>query len=365
MKQEKVSLQQRRNMIIKNSIIMLVLLVVIFLATMSWFTVRKSYKATGINIMTEEPEIVQFALPDEEGSYPADDEAYVDHLQLEDGLADIFAYFDKDVTSDGLNFFLPTLKYSNGLKVVDDDKGWTKAINGEDYVSVDFYVRSNKSNLYVSENSYLAAGSTKVLTKELSTSQDDSYYDSYDRVSPYGNFSADGIVGAMRVSLVQSGITDETTGAKSCNFLWIPRPDLYLDGINELTLYDGVLKDYIIPDITFEKGSTYEHNYYYPSDESEANAISGNGMTEKTYEGAVASVVEEQVSYAGYTPLLGENYQVSDATMVASDVTIGEETYYIYKYTLNIWIEGTDAEARRALNGGVFNLCLKFNTGEQ
>ena len=51
-----------------------------------------------------------------------------------------------------------------------------------------------------------------------------------------------------------------------------------------------------------------------------------------------------------FTPGTGEN---------DNRETIG---YYVYKYTLNIWIEGEDAEARRSMNNGVFSLELDFGT---
>jgi hypothetical protein len=38
--------------------------------------------------------------------------------------------------------------------------------------------------------------------------------------------------------------------------------------------------------------------------------------------------------------------------------------YYIHKFVMNIWVEGCDAEARRALNNGKFNLDIKFCTDD-
>ena len=75
---------------------------------------------------------------------------------------------------------------------------------------------------------------------------------------------------------------------------------------------------------------------------------------------------------AGSNVVLGQNINISrnlvhpvqnseKSTLVvnSSNKTVSDN-YYVTKYTMFIWIEGTDAEARRAMDGGQFDLELNF-----
>ena len=233
-------------------------------------------------------------------------------------------------------------------------------------------------------------------------------------------FSSDAIVGAMRVSLegclvdgvsTNNGVTSETSydggnwNTKSdLRFLWLPRPDVYLstdDNSNNWRLYTGIKPSYsqaADPTLTMDQiaelnaiaDKTYAHSFY------EGNTITGGvkkGLTAHKYSDAQVKQVSGSdpnvpsyfkvsdttdntyLGTNGYYPTLGQtqnitgspaqaNLNTSKAIQFTAVQGDNRETtgYYVYKYTLNIWIEGEDAEARRSMNNGVFSLELDFGT---
>ena len=330
------------------------------------------------------------------------------------GLKDGRKVIADDVWTDGLS----SREALTNDSTLDDDQ--------YNYISFDFYIRSKQQNINVTGESFLAAGSeigyqddehTKVDAKPL---KGDSIY----RCSSYGAqegtanaFSSDAIVGAMRVSLVGclvDGVNSsgkETTynggtwDAKSdLRFLWLPRPDIYLktdDNSNNWRLFTGIKPSYDaqtdsslsasqIAELNNIAAQTYCHSFY------EGNTVTGDvkkTMTPHKYNDTVVKAVDgaetnsvfkvsntkndSQLGNTGHTPTLGQSAKITgepdEANLKSSKkikFTAGTEPgdnrettgYYVYKYTLNIWIEGEDAEARRSMNNGVFSLELDFGT---
>lgn len=235
-------------------------------------------------------------------------------------------------------------------------------------------------------------------------------------------FSSDAIVGAMRVSLVgclvdgvSSGVETTYNGgtwdAKSdLRFLWLPRPDIYLktdDNSNNWRLFTGikptgnVAQDGLTADQVNELANqTYCHSFYegeYVKNSQGQFVLDSNGqkipknLTEHKYDdGAVKEITEADesvpscfkvssanIGVVNKIPSLGQSAKITgepdEANLKSSKkikFTAGTEPgdnrettgYYVYKYTLNIWIEGEDAEARRSMNNGVFSLELDFGT---
>lgn len=217
------------------------------------------------------------------------------------------------------------------------------------------------------------------------------------------------------------GVTTETNyngGTWDANselrFLWLPRPDVYLqtdDNSNNWKLYTGIK-----PSGNSAQGSlteaqvnaladkTYAHSFYegeYVQNsqgqfvlDSQGNKIPKNLKAHKYSDSLVKSVSGSDASVpsvfkvsdtrsdthlgeTGHYPTLGQSVKVtgdpaqahldtSSAIRFTAGTAQGDnrETtgYYVYKYTLNIWIEGEDAEARRSMNNGVFSLELAFGT---
>ena len=78
---------------------------------------------------------------------------------------------------------------------------------------------------------------------------------------------------------------------------------------------------------------------------------------------------DSKTKISSAAPSLGQNVDVSDYGNFERelvDLVVNEnqyqvtEKYYLTKYTVRVWIEGSDSEARRAMDGGQFNLSLTF-----
>lgn len=352
-----------RRLTSKNSILLLVMLVCIFLSTWAWFAADKlDATASGLSVKTENPSTLELALPNEDGSYPTADSAYSSTLDF-DKQASIIRTMITDVTSDGLHFIIPTTTQSDGIRIVQKDQAWNRAKADSEYVSIPFYVRSQTPNIYVSQYSRVNA--------ELEDSDGNVV-----NKSDAANISRNGVVGAMRVSIVDMtksiSNTAYTPKTADMKFLWIPRPDLYLHTPTDSTweLKTNIQKDTTLYGEVKAKDETYIHEYWQIRSNEEIGLQSGTGVDKTSLPDAVASLYKED----GLTPTLGVNKsigngQIFDDTAGESGeyvdmttVTMNGKNYYVYKFVMNIWIEGSDAEARRALNNGEFDINISFCT---
>lgn len=417
---------------IKNLILMAVVLVVILAAIFAWYTENYEVTASETSISAKGADNVELALPNDDGSFPISNSKW--STQLDFKLSGYLKNLVKDVTSNGQQFAMPNFEAASGLeqgrKVIADDV-WVDGLSSKEaltndkvndddqynYISLDFYIRSKQQNINVTGESFLAAAS------EAAESAKPLKGDSVYRCSSYGAaegnqnaFSADAVVGAMRISLLgapvdsvstSNGVTTETgyggvsgenawSTAAQLRFLWLPRPDIYLktdNNSNNWRLYTGIK-----PSGNSDQGdltgtqldeiakSTYTHSFY------EGQTVTGGvkkGLEKKNYSDAQVYLVPEtdttanvfhvtkisstdsQVGTTGYTPTFGQSANVaSGAPETSKNIQFtaapndNRETsgYYVYKFTLNIWIEGEDAEARRSMNNGEFNLELDFGT---
>lgn len=347
----------------KNSILLLVMLVCIFLSTWAWFAAGKlDATASGLSVKTENPSTLELALPNEDGSYPTEDSAYSSTLDF-DKQASIIRTMITDVTSDGLHFIIPTTTQSDGIRIVQKDQAWNRAKADSEYVSIPFYVRSQAPNIYVSQSSQVRA-----------TLKDESGV--VNKSDASANISRNGVVGAMRVSIVDMtksiSKSDYTPKTADMKFLWIPRPDLYLHTPTDSTweLKTNIQKDTTLYGEVKAKDETYIHEYWRIRNSDEMDLQSGMGVDKTSLPGAVASI------YKGddLTPTLGVNKTIGNGKIFDESVgesgdyvnmettTMNGKDYYVYKFVMNIWIEGSDAEARRALNNGEFDIDISFCT---
>jgi hypothetical protein len=206
---------------------------------------------------------------------------------------------------------------------------------------------------------------------------------------------------------------DNTNRPCQLSKLWIPRPDLVLKAKTTLDgweLYNGVTAgnsntlDFGGETVTFGQ-LTRRHEFFQPSgadgtpksytgeiltnrnvahmtssDTSAEKTISkrtGTGVSESTWRDTDDNsklIVSKTVNGTSYATL-GQDAVISsldysdnawvqstlkrDATVPDSDTT-NFRNYYVFKYKMRIWIEGTDTEARRAMDGGTFNLHLEL-----
>ena len=310
---KKIAIGDKRFVITKNLIMMLVMLVVIFVAIFAWYSNNDTVTASGTQISAKSADNVELALPNDDGSFPISNNKWDTNLQFAD--SGYLKNLVKDITSNGKQFAVPTFEAAKGLKdgrkVIADDV-WTEGLSSRvaltnestldddqyNYISFDFYIRSKQKDINVTGESFLAAGSETGYqdadhpsptedveerrsegAKSLVKNDSKSIY----RTSSYGaaegqigSFSSDAIIGAMRVSLVgapvdgveqSGGLYRETTydggtwEAKSdLRFLWLPRPDIHLntdDNSNNWTLTTDINKTNPLA------AETYCHQFYY------------------------------------------------------------------------------------------------------
>ena len=413
---KKIAIGDKRFVITKNLIMMLVMLVVIFVAIFAWYSNNDTVTASGTQISAKSADNVELALP-VNGEFPVNNSEWKTEINFNS--SEYLKNLVKDVTSNGEQFAVPNFEAAKGLKdgrkVIANDV-WTDGLSSKDalinssvldddqynYVSFDFYVRSKSKKINVTADSFLAAGSELGIDKDGEIADTPAKKplvgaDVY-RCSTYGAaegspnaFSSDAIIGAMRISIVgapvstaskTNDVVSETVGTKSLRFLWLPRPDIYLNTSNDQN--EWTLSTGIKPNST-NADKTYCHSFYYGKTIEETNVK--KGLEKRTYwdtavkapEGYtkpdyfyVSKVTNSTDFSNNYYPTLGQSAEVAnDAPDSSAQIEFIKDDpndnrsidgYYVYKYTMNIWIEGEDAEARRSMNNGVFSLELDFGT---
>lgn len=324
----------------KNSIVMIVMLVVIVLATMAWFSLSRYSEALDVVVGTEDSSVIRFAMPESDGSYPTSESKYFNYLNFQEKMGEQkMDTFTQEVTGDGVNFVIPSFKSGVSPLEVDTESVGTEAYANDDYLSLTFYVRSTKKDIFIQNDSCIETGDNP-LTGDIYNSTETTTVDNIENLSSSGNFSKNGIAGAIRVALID--VMDVDQAAKptldNLQYLWIPRPDLSLVENNDVfTLFKGVTE-----------GDSYKHTYFSPN--------TGNTGLEfkETTDKLLLPKVSENPDDA---PCFEENVPVTSTGKV---VTLNKKTYYMYKFTVNMWLEGSDNESSNALNGGEFQLRMNF-----
>lgn len=384
----------------KNFILMLVMLVVIIMTISAWFTLHKDVSANTMKVEAESTEIdIAPCIKTYDSSYNVLTDGPGEFgPRLEFSAPDDFGSFTKDCTGDGVDLIVPDFNVTNDYDNVRRTTGKDVNINvpgkaavsqefsrienlkhpDQDpleyqYMEFEFYVRSKNETLRLGSESVLKA-ETEVNGRTLSAA----LAAGSDKRSAYGDFNVDGLVGSIRVALIgeacngvtqqwqqdtattgrvsYTNVTDKSNPAKQ--ILWYPRPDVKLqipETAGDITNWS------LLTGLTSNTYGTFVNSYYMNN---------GNGLTEVTNDTDSKTVISPGVSSG--IPKLGDNKPISDFTSVNYDrerveLTVDKnhyqekEQYYLTKYTLKVWIEGTDSEARRAMDGGKFNLSLKFS----
>lgn len=417
--------RNRRFLLTKNLILMLVMIVLIILASMSWFTLVRTVRADNIVVK---------AISSEVDIAPSLKTYNSSNQLLTDGPGEFGSElsfngpytFTKDCTGDGSNLIVPefnvtkdpvTVKqvgkevntnlnpgnahsdFSRSLAKVTADNvnlGSFGLLTSQDikdragddiseyqYIEEDFYVRSKNKDLLLTGDSQLLSA-TEVDGHNLSEVSYTKSGVSYNKKSAYGNFNYDGLVGGIRVALIGKGATSvnqtwnnvsgtNTVTATSANFghdennksevkqiLWLPRPDVMLnvsggEDVTNWSLSTGL-----------SSGDSYTNTYYRKKANETGVELVSNDTDAKTkvssgtYEGHKSLGNNVNISdFSSYENTGGSAVRVSN--LVKDKTNLSDvRSYYVTKYTLKVWIEGTDAEARRAMDGGSFNLTLKF-----
>ena len=389
---------KRHLLLTKNFIMMLVMLVVIIVAISAWFTQYKTVDATNISVKAESSEI---DIAQSIKTYNADGTVKTDGpgvfgSEVVFQVPVDFGKFTKDCTGDGVNLIVPEFNVTNdyesvrknGGKEVNENLSASDALSNVDsarqhslhpendppeyqYLEFDFYVRSKNKELKLMPETRVVA-STEAGGSSLSTVPEG-------KKSEYGNFNVDGLVGAIRVSLIGQGCTSvnqawengslvtdgerapsSALNAAERQLLWLPRPDVHLD----INPNEGDVSNWgFSTGVTSQQfnGETYKAAYYTGTSsgvvlnpEDEDAVVSSGTATES---GVQVKSLGQSVNITDFT----YSNQLSPISLVVngSDISV-TDNYYVTKYKMKVWIEGTDTEARRAMDGGKFNIKLYF-----
>lgn len=310
-----------RHYLSKNLILLIVLAVSTFAVALSWFINSQQANVDGMNVSFLASEHLKISLT-ENGEY-----TYDVNLANDSDLLDELNFIN--VTSDGKTFFTPQTSVDNKGEVSPlIRETWSESQPNKDYLSLDLYLRSDiPLDVYLAKESDITPKVGKEnLTWDYSV-RDTSMYNP----SSYGRFSRDAIVGAARVSF-----TNAPSAGTETHFVWIPHSDIFLNTKNEEWVLEGA------------NDESRKHRYYKKNADDSYNL-------EENLQGNNPNVV------TGLTATEYEIGSTKNTTKIATlNGTPDADGYYYQMVSINVWIEGTDAEARRALLSGEFDINLKF-----
>lgn len=305
-------------MVAKNLIVIVALAVAAAVGVMSWFTMRSDAYADGLEAECITTDGLQVAVVAPGAEAPDDDEYVEGSLLLSKDTPDkdgemMYPFMNTlelcEVTSDGNEFWRPTLIQENGVvRVVteisdDPDKQWILATPNTHYLSFDLYMRSrNACSIQLGSDSYLKP---------------------IDTLTAGEGYSKDSVIGAVRMSVLDGN---------DKKLVWLPAPHVYYDGDYSSDTYNMVFLN-STPESVWD---TYKH-YYYSGEKQRLNYNSETSFFVTSTPG---------------TYKLGSKIDLIDLD------TVDSNGYYSDHVRVNVWIEGEDAEARLALVQGRFKLSM-------
>ena len=311
----------KKRPILRQVCLLAAIVVMLILAAFAWFTSSKGEAtANGIKVSIFTGNNLDISLDGGQNFVSgidlmdADDQQYISDTNKIKGVLSM-----EDITSDGKYFFRPVFEMDqNNIRTPDTTTNWDEAAKNRAYISQEITFRTNAaSDIYI-------GNSTQIITSaenegKLLASSDPN---EIGNKSSNGDFSRDCIVGALRISAVDSS-------GNMC-FVMIPRTDVEF----------------------IQNGD----NFYVATGENVSNNVFVHEYYSTNYQidGAPVMLDESKVIHA---------YSAStDGTIskIATTVKNNNDGYCYATATINIWVEGCDAEARRALSGGKFNIVLDF-----
>ncbi len=365
------------SLIIRGIMLLLALIIMVFVGTLSWFTASdRPVDATGLSITASKPSEFEIAL----GFIDPDSKRYImtDYMTTGDNQLSLLKlkgsdgatynllkeFVPVDLTGNGALLIRPTMTNKNSAIDINSNT-YSPTIPNKEYISFDLYFRSQEQcgayldSASVAKGLYEDTNGNFVVTEAQTE---------LNRKSNKGDFSRDAMVGAVRVAFVGfesfSQEYVETTNSEP-NLLWLPRPDLRLDDTTSTyTLHERVTADDAISTYTtnyiINTGSTqqeysvdyntYKHTYY----DFDQRTNSNHGFV--TLENTLTSPNGGPSSFICNLDNPVEFYDTDSAN--AEPVN-----YYCGKVRVNVWVEGCDSEARRALTGGMFTLQFDLSGG--
>lgn len=310
-----------KSLVMKNLIVMAVLIILALTGVISWFTNKTKATADGINVTCETPKGLKIAVVrhGEEAPDVNDDTQWSEgEITLTD---DKYPFLKEqsiiEITSDGTDFYKPKLTQENGKAKPDTSSEWDVA-DKDSYLSIDVYMKTGEDHVVNLNSGTEISPISTTLTGEQSGNKSDD-----------GDFSKDCIVGAVRLSTVNS--TDSTI-----KNLWIPAPQIH---------YDSEEKKVTLGNIS---GDTFEHKYWKVAKNSDGKTGMPQGTAPVKYEGVITNTNDNFK--------LGKNCKFAELTKKQPS-----DKYATGMTTVNIWVDGEDDEARFAMVGGNFKATIKLS----
>lgn len=310
-----------KSLVMKNLIVMAVLIIIALTGVISWFTNKTEATADGINVTCEAPKGLKIAVV--QHGEPAPD--VNDETKWSEGEITLtkedYPFLKEqsiiEITSDGTDFYKPKLTQENGKAKPDTSSEWDVA-DKDSYLSIDVYMKTGEDHaVYLNSGTEISPNSTTLTGENSGNKSDD------------GDFSKDCIVGAVRLSTVNSA------DSKLKN-LWIPAPQIHYDSDNKKVTLDNT------------SGDTFKHKYWKVTKNSDGKIGMPQGTTPVEYEGVITNTNNNFK--------LGKNYNFAKLTKNQSS-----DKYATGMTTVNIWVDGEDDEARFAMVGGKFKATIKLS----
>lgn len=310
-----------KSLVMKNLIVMAVLIIIALTGVISWFTNKTKATADGINVTCETPKGLKIAVVrhGEEAPDVNDDTQWSEgEITLTD---DKYPFLKEqsiiEITSDGTDFYKPKLTQENGKAKPDTSSEWDVA-DKDSYLSIDVYMKTGEDHVVNLNSGTEISPISTTLTGEQSGNKSDD-----------GDFSKDCIVGAVRLSTVNS--TDSTI-----KNLWIPAPQIHYDSDKKEVTLDNT------------SGDTFKHKYWKVAKNPDGKTGMPQGTTPVEYEGVITNTNDNFK--------LGKNCKFAELTKKQPS-----DKYAIGMTTVNIWVDGEDDEARFAMVGGNFKATIKLS----
>lgn len=310
-----------KSLVMKNLIVMAVLIIIALTGVISWFTNKTEATADGINVKCEAPKGLKIAVV--QHGEPAPD--VNDETKWSEGEITLtkedYPFLKEqsiiEITSDGTYFYKPKLTQENGKAKPDTSSEWDVA-DKDSYLSIDVYMKTGEDHMvYLNSGTEISPNSATLTGEQSGNKSDD------------GNFSKDCIVGAVRLSTVNSA------DSKLKN-LWIPAPQIHYDSDNKKVTLDNT------------SGDTFKHKYWKVTKNSDGKIGMPQGTTPVEYEGVITNTNNDFK--------LGKNYDFAMLTKKQPS-----DKYASGMTTVNIWVDGEDDEARFAMVGGKFKATIKLS----
>lgn len=310
-----------KSLVMKNLIVMAVLIIIALTGVISWFTNKTEATADGINVTCEAPKGLKIAVVRHGEEAPDVN----DETQWAEGeitlTKDAYPFLKEqsiiEITSDGTDFYKPKLTQENGKAKPDTSSVWDVA-DKDAYLSIDVYMKTGEDHVVNLNSGTEISPISTTLTGEQSGNKSDD-----------GDFSKDCIVGAVRLSTVNS--TDSTI-----KNLWIPAPQIH---------YDSDKKEVTLGNTS---GDTFIHKYWKVAKNSDGKTGMPQGTAPVEYKGVITNTNNNFK--------LGKNCVFANLTKKQPS-----DKYATGMTTVNIWVDGEDDEARFAMVGGKFKATIKLS----